>query len=49
MENLLLVILVNVLVHPQSPLIVHYMSNSPVHTGPVDSFRIISFDLFNSA
>ena len=36
------------LVHPQSPLIVHYMSNSPVRTGPVDGFRIINFDLFNS-
>ena len=28
---------------------VHYISNIPVHTGPVDGFRIINFDLFNSA
>ena len=37
----------NIPVHPQSPLIIRYMSNSPIRTGPVDGFRIINFDLFN--
>ena len=37
----------NIPVCPQSPLIIRYMSGSPIRTGPVDGFGIINCDLFN--
>ena len=37
----------NIPVCPQSPLIIRYMSNSPIRTGPVDGFGIINCDVFH--